>query len=422
MATRVELGRGAPALLSVNPLCARQSRPCSSSPSQPSVQPTRVGFPRRHLPSTQCLSLVLGRSWNGGRSRSRRPMRLVGAGIGMKLDSVDGGEEAKPGIEMGHARDEMSEAEGVNGPPQQLRQQQHGQLKNRVVFGLGIGVVAAGIVLAGGWVFTTAVAAVAFVGAREYFGLVRSRGIANGMTPPPRYVSRVCSIICALMPLLTMYLGHMDVSITSSAFIVAMILVLQRGSPRFAQLSSAMFGLFYCGYLPSFWVKLRCGLQVPALNTELGALWPVLLGGRTHWTVGLVATLISISSIIAADTCAYLGGRAFGRTPLINVSPKKTLEGAFAGLTGCMVISVVLSKILCWPTSLLSASAFGILNFVGSLFGDLIESVIKRDAGVKDSGSLIPGHGGILDRVDSYVFTGALAYSFVKIGLPLFGV
>lgn len=65
------------------------------------------------------------------------------------------------------------------------------------------------------------------------------------------------------------YLGHMDVSVPSSAFLVAIALVLQRGSPRFAQLSSAMFGLFYCGYLPCFWIKLRCGLEVPALNTSM---------------------------------------------------------------------------------------------------------------------------------------------------------
>ncbi|KAF9614263.1 hypothetical protein IFM89_016555 [Coptis chinensis] len=70
----------------------------------------------------------------------------------------------------------------------------------------------------------------------------------------------------------------------------------------------------------------------------------------------------------------------------------------------------------------LYAVTYGFLNFVGSLLGDLIESLIKRDAGVKDSGSLIPGHGGILDRVDSYMFTGALAYSFVKAFLPLYGV
>ncbi|KAJ6797272.1 phosphatidate cytidylyltransferase 4, chloroplastic-like [Iris pallida] len=296
------------------------------------------------------------------------------------------------------------------------------QLRKRVVFGLGIGLGTGGIVVYGGWVFTLAVSAAVFAGAREYFELVRSRGIASGMTPPPRYVSRVCSVICALMPILTLYFGQMDVSVTSSAFVVAMTLIFQRGNPRFAQLSSAIFGLFYCGYLPCFWVKLRCGLAVPAPNTKLGNIWPVLLGGQAHWTVGLVATLISMSSIIAADTFAFLGGRAFGRTPLTNISPKKTLEGALAGLSGCVVVAVILSKIFCWPASLVSASSFGVLNFVGSLFGDLIESMIKRDAGVKDSGSLIPGHGGILDRVDSYVFTGALSYSFVKIALPRFGV
>ncbi|CAL9147465.1 phosphatidate cytidylyltransferase 5, chloroplastic-like [Musa acuminata AAA Group] len=312
--------------------------------------------------------------------------------------------------------------EGVEATVSEQHGKQGSQLRKRVVFGLGIGLGAGGVVVAGGWVFTVAVAAAVFAAAREYFELVRSRGIAAGMTPPPRYVSRVCSVICALMPILTLYFGNIDVSVTSSAFIVAMALVLQRGNPRFAQLSSAVFGLFYCGYLPCFWVKLRCGLAVPALNTKLGRVWPVVLGGQTHWTVGLVATLISISSIIAADTFAFIGGRAFGRTPLTNISPKKTLEGAFAGLTGCILTAALLSKILCWPTTLLSASGFGVLNFMGSLFGDLIESMIKRDAGVKDSGSLIPGHGGILDRVDSYVFTGALCYSFVKIMLPLFGV
>ncbi|QCD77885.1 phosphatidate cytidylyltransferase [Vigna unguiculata] len=188
-------------------------------------------------------------------------------------------------------------------------QQQGSQLRNRVVFGLGIGIGVGGVVLAGGWVFATAIAAAVFTGAREYFELVRSRGITEGMTPPPRYVSRVCSVICALMPLFVMYRGHVDVSVTSAAFVLATALLLQRGSPRFAQLSSAIFGLFYCGYLPSFWVKLRCGLAAPALNTRQGATWPILLGGQAHWTVGLVATLITISSIIAADTFAFLGGK-----------------------------------------------------------------------------------------------------------------
>ncbi|KAK9056269.1 hypothetical protein SSX86_027359 [Deinandra increscens subsp. villosa] len=302
------------------------------------------------------------------------------------------------------------------------KQQKSSQLSKRVVFGLGIGITAGGVVLTGGWVFSVAVAAAVFAGSREYFELVRSHGIASGMTPPPLYVSRACSVICALMPLITLYKGQIDVSVASAAFVVAMALLLQRGNPRFSQLSSTIFGLFYCGYLPSFWVKLRCRLLAPALNTGVGATWPILLGGQAHWTVGLVATLISISSIIAADTFAFVGGKAFGRIPLTSISPKKTWEGAIAGLAGCIATSVLLSKIFSWPTSNLSAIGFGLLNFFASLFGDLLESMIKRDAGVKDSGSLIPGHGGILDRVDSYIFTGALAYAFVRNLLPLYGV
>nr|XP_027106491.1 phosphatidate cytidylyltransferase 4, chloroplastic-like [Coffea arabica] len=326
-------------------------------------------------------------------------------------DSAQIKDEANKGNDLPVNEDSVTESE-----------RKASQLKKRIFFGLGIGLSAGGIVLAGGWIFTGALAAAVFVGSREFFELVRSLGIAAGMTPPPRYVSRACSIIYALMPLFTLYFGHIDVSVASAAFVVAIALLLQRGSPRFAQLSSAMFGLFYCGYLPCFWVKLRCGLAVPALNTKVAAAWPALLGGQTQWTVGLVATLISISSIIAADTYAFVGGKAFGRTPLTNISPKKTWEGALTGLGGCIVTAVLLSKILSWPGSVLSAVAFGFLNFIGSLLGDLVESVIKRDAGVKDSGSLIPGHGGILDRVDSYVFTGALAYTFVKTFLPLYGV
>ncbi|KAM7512118.1 hypothetical protein LguiB_010993 [Lonicera macranthoides] len=397
--------------LSLTSLCACQSRSPSSSSSKTLILTRPLSFSKsnfRLLTSRGFLRVPR----NTFVSRNRFITRLARP----ELDSVagDGGKE-----EVNKSYNSLTKDDDLASE----HQQKSSQLKKRVVFGLGIGLSVGGVVLAGGWIFTVALAAAVFVGAREYFELVRSRGIADGMTPPPRYVSRVCSVICALMPIVTLYVGQIDVSVTSAAFVVAMALLLQRGkNPRFAQLSSAMFGLFYCGYLPCFWVKLRCGLAAPALNTRVGAAWPVLLGGQAQWTVGLVATLISFSSIIAADTFAFVGGKAFGRTPLTNISPKKTWEGALAGLGGCIATAVLLSKLLCWPSYMLSAIPFGVLNYFGSLFGDLIESMIKRDAGVKDSGSLIPGHGGILDRVDSYIFTGALVYSFVKTLLPLYGV
>lgn len=81
---------------------------------------------------------------------------------------------------------------------------QKGQLKNRVVFGLLIGFGCLGIVLAGGWVFTIAMAAVVWLGTNEYFNLVQSKGMTQGMAAPPPVATQICSAICAAMPLMTM--------------------------------------------------------------------------------------------------------------------------------------------------------------------------------------------------------------------------
>ncbi|KAJ4727175.1 Phosphatidate cytidylyltransferase [Melia azedarach] len=407
MASFVEIERCNLIPLSLTSLCACPCRTLSNK--------TLI------LSQKRCPKLNLRIVFHG----SKPVLRIRQSGISTSRRLISAVASAEPDrLEDGNSNEEIDDSHNiqVNEDSVSERQQKASQLRKRIIFGLGIGISVGGVLLAGEWVFTVFMAAAVFIGAREYFELVRSRGIAAGMTPPPRYVSRVCSVICSLMPILTLYFGQIDVSVTSAAFVVAMALLLQRGNPRFSQLSSTMFGLFYCGYLPCFWVKLRCGLAAPALNTRLAVAWPIFLGGLPRWTVGLVATLISFSSIIAADTFAFLGGKAFGRTQLTSISPKKTWEGTIVGLGGCIATSVALSKIFCWPKSLTSAIIFGFLNFFGSVFGDLTESMIKRDAGVKDSGSLIPGHGGILDRVDSYIFTGALAYSFVKTFLPLYGV
>ncbi|XP_057807356.1 phosphatidate cytidylyltransferase 4, chloroplastic-like isoform X2 [Salvia miltiorrhiza] len=412
----VELDRIALIPLSVSSLCSGRSH------SHFRHRPTLPRFAAQSNYQKIRFKLDVNGSGVQGLSRTprgvlsnRRRRVILGVASAEQPERIDGGELSDEEVQRGNQSSGESDLD-------EEHRKKTSQLRKRIIFGLGIGVLVGGVVLAGEWVFTVALSAAVFAGSREYFELVRSRGIASGMTPPPRYVSRACSVICCVMPLLTLYFGHIDVSVTSAAFFVATALLLQRGNPRFSQLSTTMFGLFYCGYLPCFWVKLRCGLAAPALNTRFAASWPLLLGGNTMWTVGLVATLISVSSIIAADTFAFIGGKAFGRTPLIAVSPKKTWEGALVGLGGCIAASVLLAKVFSWPTSTLSAVAFGFLNFFGSLFGDLTESMIKRDAGVKDSGSLIPGHGGILDRVDSYIFTGALAHSFVKTFLPLYGI
>jgi phosphatidate cytidylyltransferase len=103
-----------------------------------------------------------------------------------------------------------------------------------------------------------------------------------------------------------------------------------------------------------------------------------------------------------------------------NASPNKTIEGALAGFFGCVLISLYSGRKMNWQLWQLSGLLYGSGLFILALLGDLTTSVMKRDANLKDSGSLLPGHGGFMDRLDSYLFTAPFAYFFVTKILPLF--
>ena len=117
----------------------------------------------------------------------------------------------------------------------------------------------------------------------------------------------------------------------------------------------------------------------------------------------------------ATDTFALLVGRTLGRRTLaLSASPSKTWEGAFGGVVGAIGVSVAAITILSLDATALEAVALGaIMGIVGQV-GDLTESRLKRNAGVKDSGSLVPGHGGVLDRLDSIVLNLVVVYYFVS--------
>lgn len=129
---------------------------------------------------------------------------------------------------------------------------------------------------------------------------------------------------------------------------------------------------------------------------------------------GFEWTLVVLIGVMATDTAAYFAGRAFGKTPLApKISPAKTWEGAAAGFLAAMLATGMATLMLDLRVIIWEALILGAL--IGSLsqLGDLAESRIKRRAGVKDSGWLIPGHGGMLDRIDSIVFTLPAVYYFV---------
>lgn len=139
-------------------------------------------------------------------------------------------------------------------------------------------------------------------------------------------------------------------------------------------------------------------------------LWgPMSLGEALLWTV-MFATW-------ASDSFAYFGGRAFGRTKLLpRVSPKKTREGALCGFIGCVLTVWLLGNVwLGYP--LLPVLLLGIGIGIFAPLGDLVESILKRSCDIKDSGNFFPGHGGVLDRCDSLIFSVPFAYYFITLFL-----
>jgi phosphatidate cytidylyltransferase len=114
-----------------------------------------------------------------------------------------------------------------------------------------------------------------------------------------------------------------------------------------------------------------------------------------------------------ADTGGYFAGRAFGKRKLYEkVSPKKTVEGAIGGLLGATAGAVFTSLVLLPELPVAHAVALGLVGGALGQMGDLTESLVKRATGVKDSGSIVPGHGGILDRIDALFFTSAITWLY----------
>jgi phosphatidate cytidylyltransferase len=147
-------------------------------------------------------------------------------------------------------------------------------------------------------------------------------------------------------------------------------------------------GILYLGWLLSHFVALR-GLD----------------DGQNWVFLALFATF-------ASDTTAYFVGRAWGRHKLApTISPGKTWEGTIAGFLGAIIVSLLFTLPL--PLGYGQAILIGFLISLFGQIGDLTESLFKRKMGVKDSGRLLPGHGGFLDRIDSVVFAGVVVYYYV---------
>ncbi len=240
------------------------------------------------------------------------------------------------------------------------------------------------------WVYGGLLSLLLLAGAWEWSGLCRFESLTARLS----YVV----VIGVLLALARFYAWG------STAFCVLMLLAL-------------------CWWLLAFlWVVLAPSRVTPLVAGLAGILalapaWLALLRVATEWPHGMRWTLLILGIPVAMDTGGYFAGRAFGRTKLApQVSPGKTWEGVFGGLALVMLLSWftrrwVDNQQAAWMALCLATAAL-------SVVGDLTESLLKRAAGVKDSGRLFPGHGGALDRVDSIV----AAAPVMTLGLIWLGV
>ena len=240
---------------------------------------------------------------------------------------------------------------------------------------------------------TVGVAALlAILGAGELSGL----SLHLGAPLPTRFVAPVAGVICAVFGLgLTTGRGaptELLPIVLLAVIVAAGLLALAAGPPGPTVLARAA----------------ACVMAPLYVGLPLGAIARV----RVAYGPQVVSVLAIL--VIVSDSAQYFVGRMLGRRKLIPlVSPAKTVEGAVGGVIAAAITGAIGAR---WipHTSPAAGAAMGLLVAVFGIAGDLFESLLKRGAGVKDSSALIPGHGGVLDRIDSWLFAGPIYYVFLR--------
>jgi phosphatidate cytidylyltransferase len=245
----------------------------------------------------------------------------------------------------------------------------------------------------GGWPYEAMIMIIIVLGLREFYQLLTAKGYRP---------FRTLGIAVGSAVALGLFRGLDPMFLVSCSVVLLMTAELVRKDMEhsISHIAVTLFGVLYVSWLGSHLVLLR--------ELELGDPY----GGAR--ALGLLAAVTW-----SCDTAAYFVGSNLGRHPLmLRVSPKKSREGAIGGLVFAGVAGWAAASTFAAP--LLSPSAGLALGLAGGVFaqaGDLVESLLKRDAGTKDTAALLPGHGGILDRFDSLFFTAPMMYYVFVMGL-----
>jgi phosphatidate cytidylyltransferase len=196
--------------------------------------------------------------------------------------------------------------------------------------------------------------------------------------------------VVAYMVLTYVHLIHRWEGVLLAATVIVALCMAAAGATNgvLARSGFTLLGVLYVGKLISYFIVLRA---VPA--------------------IGLAITVYAIVMIAFTDIFAMVVGTRIGRTPLTPISPHKTVEGAIGGLAASTAAGIAGALTPWLHLAWWQGALIGIVVSMSAQAGDLVESALKRDARVKDAGSLIEGHGGVLDRFDSYMFGGIAVYA-----------
>jgi len=282
------------------------------------------------------------------------------------------------------------------------------------VVGIPLAVVL--IFFPGGLPFAIAMGVISILGAMEFYKGVRKTGAR------PVEWAGLAAVLFFVISATTF--RYSDRTTVGAIFPTALTLLLiasfcvemvRRERSPIINVGTTVFGAIYVGWLISHLVVLRkVWLIIGPMSIPHVPTVPVRLFGPQE--VGACLVMLTFLSTWACDTSAFFFGKAFGKTKIApKLSPNKTVEGSIAGLIGTIVVASIGGWIIHLPWY--HGLALGIIFGVLSQLGDLSESSLKRELDIKDFGTIVPGHGGILDRFDSLLFTGPAAYYYAVLFL-----
>ncbi len=265
--------------------------------------------------------------------------------------------------------------------------------KNRLITGFIIGALVFSAIILGGPFLLTLILAFIVIATKEYADILRNKGFL----PFFKFI-----LIISVSMLLISASGYDNLIplVLIAGTIGSFLAVLFRGrQPYIANVATTILG-FLIAWLPCHVFLIR----------QMGP--EVELFGIT-FRQGLYFLIFIFFVILLTDIGAYFFGTRFGKHKLSPViSPKKSVEGAIYGGISAILVGLLIGKLI--GISLYHSFVLALIVTVMAQLGDLSESLIKRDAGVKDSGTSLPGHGGFLDRADSYLFSVPVAYYYIK--------